>query len=73
MTAQELIDTIVMHYNGAPDDEALSIGHWSSPQWAQPVTHFTPQIAVKLGDLRGMATARALAAADDLAKMRAKA
>lgn len=58
MTAQELIDTIVMHYNGAPDEEAVSMGHWSKPQWSAPLTHFCPQIVVTLFELRAMASPR---------------
>lgn len=55
MTAQELINVIVLQYAGAPDDEALSIGHWHSPAWSAPLQHFAPAIRVTVGELRAMA------------------
>lgn len=70
MTAQELIDTIIMHYNGAPDDEVVTIGHWSKPEWAAPLTHFCPQIGTTLRELRAMATPRALVASSQLVALR---
>ncbi len=70
MTAQELIDVIVMHYNGAPDDEAVSIGHWHKPSWASPIEYFVPQIKLTVGELRGMATARAIVGAEQLRAMK---
>lgn len=70
MTAQELIDVIVMHYNGAPDDEAISVGHWHKSAWASPIEHFVPQIKLTVGELRGMATARAIAGSDQLRAMK---
>lgn len=70
MTAQELIDVIVMHYAGAPDDEAITVGHWHAPEWSRPIKNFVPQIKVTVGELRGMATPHALAAADQIRALR---
>jgi hypothetical protein len=62
MTAQELIDVIVLQYAGAPDDEVLSIGHWHAPAWAAPLEYFAPAIRITVGDIRAMAPqARAVA------------
>ena len=72
MTAQELIDVIVMHYNGAPDSETVSIGHHVATAWSAPLVHFSAQISVTVGDLRAMATPRALSMAHDLVVMKQK-
>jgi hypothetical protein len=72
MNAQELIDVIVMHYNAAPDDEVLSIGHNTKAPWDRFMSHFSPQISVTVGELRSMATDRARVAADKLNHMKQK-
>lgn len=70
MNAQELVDVAVLHYNGAADSERISIGHWSRPEWAAPIEHFVPQIVITLGELRGMASPRALAGAEQLRQIK---